>query len=446
MSNPAAEEIQLVSRKGKRVSPDAGESAASVAAFVPPAARAPPVSEPLRSVVAPSPPDTGIAATRRRPSITGKTPQDLDHKGPLQMSTQPTAVVADDIRFPMLDSGDYIDSLTMLCVTPASEIVLCQLLVSNLGMSSRAGVQVKLSDHTGVVKLVKDDHPVKQLAFGDDGLSWKLAGQHSFRWDDVNKTGHAYIRHDKEGILIDLAFRSDSGSGYKVGDGMVTFGPKRFQFLAYPAPRAIVSGTAKIGSRTINIPGTTGFVSHAYQNMKAHHIACRWHMVKFHAHEAGLTANVNVGVAPKSCDYKPMGNCVIARNGIIEVCGHGGHAKFLDFHLDKKIGYPIPTKVVYSIDGKNSRGQDVHMEMLVENAHVLETTDVLGQLPYLLRTFIKAFLAKPYFVVMMNRITATIRTTEPNGGALVSEEMIPGVCVHEILYLNPGPEQPNEAQ
>jgi hypothetical protein len=78
-----------------------------------------------------------------------------------------------------------------------------------------------------------------------------------------------------------------------------------------------VTGRATVGGNPVAMQRALGFVSHAYQNMRAHHIACRWHMVKFHSHDAGVSVNVNVGVAPKSHGHVPMGNAVLCRNGIV---------------------------------------------------------------------------------------------------------------------------------
>jgi hypothetical protein len=162
-------------------------------------------------------------------------------------------------------------------------------------------VQVKLTNMEGVVKFVKDEMPVKALEIENGGLRLKLRGgyrgciwhgiwvfgvwwspvgssfwagcccrgppkltlllsfslllffvfcfcllpplprmtdRNTFTWDPATQTGHVTIDNPSQGISIDLEYRADGG-GYKIGDGLCSFGPRRFQFLAYPAPRAI---------------------------------------------------------------------------------------------------------------------------------------------------------------------------------------------------------------
>ncbi len=332
----------------------------------------------------------------------------------------------------MLSDGDYIDSLSLVGVTPEGNVILAQLLVTNLGMSPRVGVQFKWTDPVkGVIAVHKDEHPTKTLKVSEDGLTFTVAEKHVFRWDPATETAHVTMHHEKEKIKANLEFRAEGG-GYKIGNGLVLFSPKRFQFLAYAAPRAIVTGTMQCGDMPVrDLAGTTGFISHAYQNMRAHHIACRWHMVKFHAHSAGLTVNVNVGVTPAANGHFPMANGVLVRGGKIEVCGTGASVEMGGFELDKTTGYHVPGNVTYRLAGKNDQGRDVSVSMPVAKPHLVEKLDILSSLPWILRQFLKAFIAKPYFYVFINEIEAVVSVEgQP-------DETVKGWLVHEIMFLNP---------
>eukprot|EP00162_Nutomonas_longa_P016717 comp22577_c0_seq1/m.57680 comp22577_c0_seq1/g.57680 ORF comp22577_c0_seq1/g.57680 comp22577_c0_seq1/m.57680 type:complete len:250 (+) comp22577_c0_seq1:1-750(+) len=212
---------------------------------------------------------------------------------------------------------------------------------------------------------------------------------------------------------------------------MVLFGAKKFQFLAYPAPRSIVSGTISCPAGSRDLGGATGFISHAFQNMKSHHIACRWHMVKFHAHASEITCNINIGIAPKSHDNVEMPNAVLIRGDKMITCGTNAHADMSDLEVDKVSGYSVPQRVTYRFEGLDEHGKKVTITMPVEKTNVVERLDILSTLPWVLKQFIKAFIAKPYFYVMINEIEAVI-THETTG-----EERIKGWIVHEIMYLNP---------
>jgi hypothetical protein len=70
----------------------------------------------------PSEGPTGAAAAATR----SEHPFAHPGKGPHQDATVPWTVEPDDVRFPMLKDGDYIDSLSMLGVMPGGEVLLCQ--------------------------------------------------------------------------------------------------------------------------------------------------------------------------------------------------------------------------------------------------------------------------------------------------------------------------------
>jgi hypothetical protein len=119
-----------------------------------------------------------------------------------------------------------------------------------------------------------------------------------------------------------------------------------------------------------------------------------------------------------------------------EVCGTGGSVRFPTAHTDKRTGYQVPDSAVYSLRGTDSRGRRVEVDLPVPSVNVVERLDVLAELPWVLRQIIKAFIAKPYFYVFLNRIEAVIRVEG------LPEVRCKGVIVHEILALNAGPDAP----
>lgn len=71
--------------------------------------------------------------------------------------------------------------------------------------------------------------------------------------------------------------------------------------LFFTIPRAAVTGKLKVDGTEVNIDGY-GFCSHFAQNIRAHHVALRWQLMKFHSEN--FTINQNLLVTPKQVEDK----------------------------------------------------------------------------------------------------------------------------------------------
>lgn len=248
------------------------------------------------------------------------------------------------------------------------------------------------------------------------------ATKHSFSAKDCSITlspdGDSYIIKStvNSNSIVDLTVRR-AGPGFVVGkNGTSNFGPDpttprgtlRHAFW----PRCRVTGTITTSTETLDVAGLGLFV-HALQGMKPHHLASRWNFVDFQSES--YSAVMMEYTTPPS-----YGNTVVNVGGIVTdheilYAGAENTATHTASTSDELSGWPIPTsvKLAWGNDKTQSLdGKPFSASMDGDYGTVLDTVDVMGQVPKFVKQIVSAAAGTRPFIFQVRSARSTTIITK----------------------------------
>jgi Svf1-like C-terminal lipocalin-like domain len=112
---------------------------------------------------------------------------------------------------------------------------------------------------------------------------------------------------------------------------------------------------------------------------------------------------------------------------------------FYDAKLDDFSGYDIPSKVTHEWSGVTlgPSPKPIYIKLALNLSKMLDKIDILGELPYLIRVFIQAFITAPFCYQWLENGTAIV-------GIDGIEREIKGKAFHENTFLARIPHIPKE--
>lgn len=175
---------------------------------------------------------------------------------------------------------------------------------------------------------------------------------------------------------------------------------------------------------TVSCSGSTELKSdgavmlmHAYQSTKPHLCAQRWEFLSLQQPDFKKTksqpdALLVCQFTTPSVKGGPSGTTVVqsvlVRNGEVKSLFTRNDLKVETTTKDAVSGYLIPEKVILQLEGQSLKSQPSTVKMNVQHREPTLRVDILGDLPYLLRKVLQAFIAKPFsFMFMEKEVSAS---------------------------------------
>lgn len=87
---------------------------------------------------------------------------------------------------------------------------------------------------------------------------------------------------------------------------------------------------------------------------------------------------------------------VLVMDGVRKAFLLNNDTKYLDSEIDTFSDYLIPHGLTHELTGKTSDGEIVRVKISLGLHTMIDTIDVLAELPYLLRVFIQTFVTSPF--------------------------------------------------
>ncbi len=266
-------------------------------------------------------------------------------------------------------------------------------------------------------------------ADSDDNTSFTIGGFSVKR--DASTNRYRLVMDDKDcSIKGELEFASEGRDGIKFGDdGKVAFNEERtdYEQLVFTIPRAAVTGNVIVAGKAHSIDGW-GFASHFRQNMKAHKVALRWQLMKFHSPEA--TLNQNLLVTPKAQGKARVSNGMFVYKGKLCAVTMDNDIVYPTTQYDKETGYDAPTQADFTWSGTTVDGQPFKARISLQPTRLVDKIDILGHLPWALRMILKTFIARPYHYQWADKAVAHITIG-------TESFQISGTALHEVTFVNP---------
>lgn len=189
---------------------------------------------------------------------------------------------------------------------------------------------------------------------------------------------------------------------WRYGDGLVRFGTDREKFWEFfvACPKGVASGVLKVKGKEIPVEGV-GYHDHSRQNIVNTEYSRRWFNLRLIDGPAVLDA-----IEFESKEGRHVGAWVALDGDRIASEGSTCDYEFGGVAPDPEFGHPLPATIAFRCPGR------VTAEGTITTERTLEAIDVLAQLPWVIRTFIKAFIAQPYIYRLANRYELVIHAPE----------------------------------
>lgn len=356
-------------------------------------------------------------------------PREMIHPKAAGDYVQPLSTA--DVAFQMLEDGDYLDSLNMAVFPDDGSVLFMQAVVSNLGFSSHApAVHIKYFEPGGTKLFYGKDYKPEELKLSQDRASIEIGPcRYQYQEDTRGYKVHAVSHPGADrAIEVDLQIVPDS-MGFKAQDGKIYMGAEREDWFyeAFPMPRGRISGWVSVDGKRKEIKGN-GFVSRTVQNLKPHLLGTTWHIVKIQNAEA--TLNMTSFLTPEEFGRQRSIVGSFSRDGKTVAVILDGSVEAVDPVLDPETDYAYPRELVYRWKGSTVDGRPFSAEARFAPDRIIDKFDVLAHLPWILRVIIKAFIARPYYYLSYQPVTAEVHVGEET-------YMLAGHAFNEVIFVNP---------
>jgi len=337
-----------------------------------------------------------------------------------------------DLAWKLDDHPDWFTSTSFITVCKDGGLVFFQCMLANLKpmYTHQPGVHVKYVYPDGKIVHFSHKFETKNLELSDGNTSITISGFKVKRLADKNSYHVNFDEKECKQIRGELHFNGEGIDSVKFGDdGKVGFvaDKSEFESLFFTIPRAAVTGKIVVDGKDVNIDGY-GFCSHFCQNMKAHRVALRWQLMKFHSTE--MTINQNLLITPKQYGKVRVSNGMLVYKGKLTAVTMENDIVYPKTQYDKETGYDVPVQAEYSWKGKTLDGRPFSATISVPPTKLVDRVDILGHLPWAIRMIIKAFIARPFHYQWKDEVTAKV--------VIGSESFdVKGMALHEVTFVNP---------
>jgi len=339
----------------------------------------------------------------------------------------------DDLAWRLDDHPDWFNSTSFITVCKDGGLLFFSTMLANVKpmYTHQPGVHVKYTPPPpdGKNTHFSQKYDTKNLSLGEGATSFTIGGFQIKR--DIPSNSYHIIMDDSScPIKGELDFLSEGLQGVKFGDdGKVAFNAERtdFEQLFFTIPRANVKGKINVSGKPVVIDGW-GFVSHFRQNMKAHKVALRWQLMKFHSDE--VTLNQNLLVTPKQYGKARVSNGMFVFKGKLCAVTMDNDITYPTATYDRDTGYDMPTQTEYSWKGTTVDGKPFQANISITPTRLIDKIDILGHLPWAIRMILKTFIARPFHYQWCDKCIARIQIGD-------DKLEIPGIALHEVTFVNP---------
>lgn len=303
--------------------------------------------------------------------------------------------------------------------------LLLSLLISNLGKPQQPAIHLSLYPPSGTPIEAFEEHAAGSLKYGDAHLV--------FQRNHLEKLSDGKIRlrfavplagktAEKREITGDLTF-TPIMQPYRRGDGKVYFegDQKRFE-LVLLMPYGKVEGHYTLGDKVVPTKGF-GYIDHTSQNIWAHHIATRWFNYRFFSPELFIACTSFT--TPPNYGSMSISHVLVGRHGEPLFASDQHALQLSQLSEDPVSGYSVPGAIRTTVAGDGHR-----LEINLPQTPYLDRMDMLEDVNVLLRTFVRAFVARPY--TYRYRLPATAFLTR-RGGTMTQHQ---GMLIAELIHVN----------
>lgn len=322
----------------------------------------------------------------------------------------------------MLPEREAIESYGFWVQTSDNNTLLISFLISNLGKARQPAVHVSIYPPDGRAIEAFEEHEPESLVTGPSKVLFKR--NHLEKMEDGRYRLRFAAPRTKgtEEVTGELYFTPRMQT-YQRGDGKVYFDDanKRFEMLLL-MPYGTVKGHVSVGAQVIQIEGV-GYIDHTSQNLWAHHVATRWFNYRFFSPEIFVACTSFV--TPPKYGAMSISHVLVARNGEPLFASDQQVLQMKDATEDSVSGYKIPRSIYSTLAGDGHR-----LEISVPDVKFIERMDLLAEVNLFLRTFVRAFIARPYTYRYRQPATAWVTR---RGGTLTQHR---GTFIGELIYVN----------
>jgi hypothetical protein len=340
----------------------------------------------------------------------------------------------EDLAWRLDDHPDWFNSTSFITVCKDGGLLFISTLLANLKpmYTHQPGVHVKYvppPPATGKNVHFSQKFDTKSLVLSPGNTSFSIGGIVVTR--DVPTNSYKIILGDKDcPIKGELTFAANGQTGIKYGeDGKVAFAADRSEYeqLFFTIPRAEAKGAITVEGKPVAIDGY-GFVSHYRQNMKAHKVALRWQLIKFHSDS--VTLNQNLLVTPRTWNMQRVSNGMFVHEGKLRAVTMDNDIRYPTTKYDDDTGYDAPTAAEFMWKGKTLDGEAFEAKISLQPTRLIDKMDILGHLPWAIRMILKAFVARPWHYQWADQCTAQIKIGNESFE-------VKGTALHEVTFVNP---------
>lgn len=185
-------------------------------------------------------------------------------------------------------------------------------------------------------------------------------------------------------------------------------------------------------SGSLSLPGApnkpfTGSATliHGLQSAKPHQIASKWDFFLSHIPSQNQTVIFCQFITPSSLGSVPVTLGIYVNDGSIKLMTTNCNVVY-STDTQEENGYKIPSKKSYLIQGTDTEGQPLEIKVEVKAEKLFEKVDILGDLPFLIRKVLQAFIAKPFAYMWFDE--ASVQAG--------SHGELKARSYHEITYIN----------
>lgn len=249
-------------------------------------------------------------------------------------------------------------------------------------------------------------HNGHNLKVKDSSYHYECKGL-SMAWDPTHTKLKTRYTAGKErdaakGAMTEIEFERQC-EGYKIGDGKNHIGSGTVAHHFYPTGTIKMRG--EVGGHKFESSGIGMFIHAHSANIMPYNVGVEWNMVFLTGHREGKDTEENRAsfhvlqyMTPAS-----VGSVNCSNSGLTE--GNKLRAVFWDTkveHFEKAkdteggSDYEVPARVVFTSTGKTVDGKAAKVVFDARPTKRLQSIDILGEMPYVIRRLVQALITKPY--------------------------------------------------
>ncbi|KAJ3212211.1 DNA damage-inducible protein 1 [Entophlyctis luteolus] len=297
--------------------------------------------------------------------------------------------------------------------------VLAQMVHSTVGLSPSIQMTLRIynSDKTKYANTVSP--AISSFKISDDRLSTECE-QMSFKFNQATN-GYTLLFDMGSEAAIDVTLTpTDAGNMFKLNSGRTLFTERESdgfvdaQFMA----KHVVHGSLTFSGKRTEV---TGFGANNRVIQFKPQVPAKWNYLNLQTEKDALMLY--------EFDLPKGGKCMsigsIVRDGRLIAVTTLNRAVHVQKQTDAAFsGYDVPTQLFVVMKGKTKdTNEDVHVELSITPTNLVDSIDVLAQLPYLLKVIIQTFITAPFVYQWVDtvkaRVTVGAETFEIAGQAFI---------------------------